>query len=120
MAALGAFLLCFGFALLPISIWKSLAFVYLLIWTTGEMIIFPTALGIVANQAPESNRGEVMGIYHTLFSLSHILAPVLGSLIYAAWSPEILWAISGLIGIVISLGFYFLPNIARKLQSSQA
>lgn len=111
--ALGAFLLFLGFAVLPFGKGMLYGVFTVIIWTLGEMLIFPLAVGFVANRASDKNRGKYMGLYVVSFSVAFIIGPALGTGIYDAWGANTLWLSSGLLGVLVCLGFLLL---GRKLK----
>lgn len=112
--ALGAFLLFFGFAILPFGKGMLYGVFTVFIWSLGEMLIFPISVGFVANRASDKNRGKYMGLYVVSFSLAFIIGPVLGTGIYGAWGAETLWFSSGLVGVLVCLGFLWVGRMLNK------
>lgn len=111
--ALGALLLFLGFAILPFGKGMLYGVFTVFIWSLGEMLIFPLAVGFVANRASDKNRGKYMGLYVVSFSLAFIIGPALGTGIYDAWGTRTLWFGAGLMGVLVCLGFLLL---GRKLK----
>jgi MFS family permease len=103
-----------GFALLPFGQSYGYAVFTILIWTTGEILLFPLCASFIANLAQESNIGRYMGIYTFTFSLSFAAAPLIGSLIYAHLGPLLLWNIVAALGIFVWLRFSFLEKRLKK------
>jgi MFS family permease len=62
------------------------------IWTCGEMILFPASAAYVAEIAPPGRRGEYMGLYSMVFGAAVTLGPWLGTATLEAFGPAILWA----------------------------
>jgi MFS family permease len=114
LVALGSFLLCVGFGLLPLG--KSVAFICftVVIWTVGEMLCLPVINSIVAERAPASSRGRYMGAYTMAFSLGLVFAPSLGMYLWEAYGWQTVWFAIGLAGIplaggVLLLRKFFMP-----------
>jgi predicted MFS family arabinose efflux permease len=103
--AVGTFLLGAGFALLPFGKGFWFAAFTVVVWTTGEMLSLPTLTTLIANHSHESSRGKYMGMFSVSFALALMIGPALGAAIYDRFGPEILWTISGILGIVILTGF---------------
>lgn len=112
--AVGAFLLFLGFAILPFGKGMLYGVFTVIIWSLGEMLIFPLAVGFVANRASDKNRGKYMGLYVVSFSVAFIIGPALGTGIYDAWGAKTLWFSAGLLGIVVCLGFLLLGRRLKK------
>ncbi len=73
--AAGAFLLFSGFALLPLDSAFSWAVLTVIIWSAGEILVFPLLAGFIANRADDSNRGKYMGMFSFSFGLAFTTAP---------------------------------------------
>ncbi|MBI1752173.1 MAG: MFS transporter [Acidobacteria bacterium] len=76
-----------------------------IIWTFGEMILFPAMSDAVATLAPPDRRGEYMGLLSLSFAAALALGPWLGVLAYAKAGPQALWlstfAIAGGAGLLL-------------------
>ena len=105
---IGGFLLLLGFGLLPFGN----SFIYVaftvIIWTIGEMLVFPFFAAYVANRASDANRGKYMGMFNFTFALAFVIGPYLGSWVYNSFGAEILWYAIGLTGIPVMFGFFIL------------
>ncbi len=89
--ALGALLVAVGFAAtgLATGFWTVMATV--VVWTFGEMIMFPSASAHVADIAPEKRTGEYMGLYNMLFGLGFTVGPGVGVLVLERSGAGTLW-----------------------------
>jgi MFS family permease len=107
--ALGVLVTGIGFALTALadSILPLAATV--VVWTFGEMAAAPTSSAYVAELAPVRLRGRYQGAYGMTFALSNILAPALGTVLYA-WSPEGIWVICGVVGLLAAALIVGLPG----------
>jgi MFS family permease len=90
--SLGAFLFAVGFGSygLATDAWGVAACV--VVWTFGEMIMFPASSAYVADIAPERRRGEYMGLYTMSFSLAFAAGPWLGTSVYERHGARVVWA----------------------------
>jgi len=113
--AVGSLFNMLGFAILPLhNSFLYIAFT-VIIFTIGEMLVFPLTGGYIANLAQDANRGKYMGIYTLSFSLSFVIGPVAGAWIYEHWGPMILWSSIGVIGVAIFAGIMLLNHTARSI-----
>jgi predicted MFS family arabinose efflux permease len=64
----------------------------IVLWTFGEMILFPTASAYVADLAPAHRRGEYMGLFQMSFSLAFTLGPWVGAVVFERFGPSTLWS----------------------------
>ena len=77
--------------------------VAMMIWTFGEMLLFPQAAAYVAEVAPPARRGQYMGAYSLAFSLSFAVAPWAGTSAYARFGAFYLWLGVFAVGVVSAL-----------------
>jgi MFS family permease len=110
---LGALLTGIGFGALAFADSFLLLVTSIVVWTFGEMIFFPGAAAMASEIAPPKRRGEYMGFYQMVFSLSFMLAPYLGTLIYDAFSPRILW-IAAFFFSLLSLAFVYFSKVYKQ------
>jgi len=61
------------------------------VWTFGEMMLFPQASAYVAEIAPPSRRGEYMGAYSLAFNISFAVAPWAGTVVFDRYGARVLW-----------------------------
>ena len=100
---IGAFLFAvgsgaFGFATGPILI-----VIAMIVWTFGEMMLFPQAAAYVAEIAPPARRGQYMGAYSLAFSFAFAVAPWAGTSAYARFGARSLWLGVFAVGLVSTL-----------------
>ena len=101
--ALGSFLFAAGsgvfvFATGPVAIIAGMV-----IWTFGEMMLFPQASAYVADIAPPHRRGEYMGAYSLSFSLAFAFAPWAGTTVFAEFGAVVLWTSVFVVGCFAAL-----------------
>lgn len=101
--ALGSFLFAAGsgafvFATGPLAIIAGMV-----IWTFGEMMLFPQASAYVADIAPPHRRGEYMGAYSLSFSLAFAVAPWAGTAVFAEFGAAVLWTAVFIVGCISAL-----------------
>jgi len=71
----------------------------IVVWTFGEMMLFPQASAYVADIAPPHRRGAYMGAYSMSFSLAFAVAPWAGTAVFAQFGAPALWGVVFLVGI---------------------
>jgi MFS family permease len=62
-----------------------------IVWTFGEMILFPALSAQVADMAPADRRGEYMGLYTMAWSVAFVLGPWLGTATLASFGSGATW-----------------------------
>lgn len=98
--AVGAAFIGIGFGIMPLGAGIPFAAFTVVIWTLGEMLESPFMGGFVANRAGDRSRGRYMGVYMLTFSISLVVAPALGTLVYERLGPDTLWYGCGLFALV--------------------
>ncbi|MBN2091014.1 MFS transporter, partial [candidate division KSB1 bacterium] len=103
-----------GFLLLPFNGSYAYSVLTVVLWTIGEMLVFPLAATFIANRAQESNRGRYMGGFTLVFSICFILSPIIGSFAYTTIGPRTMWLSTGFVGMFVWTGFFFLNRFLNK------
>jgi predicted MFS family arabinose efflux permease len=95
--ALGALLCGLGFGSLAWAreVWQVGATV--VVWTFGEMLLFPGMADYLTDIAPASRRGEYMGVSQMMMGLAFMLGPWGGLQILAHFGGRALWL--GMLGL---------------------
>ncbi|MEO5580659.1 MAG: MFS transporter [Gemmatimonadaceae bacterium] len=101
--AAGALLFAIGSGILAFATAAALVVIAIVIWTFGEMMLFPQASAYVAEIAPPSRRGEYMGAYSLAFSLAFAVAPWAGTVGLTYLGPRTLWLLVFAIGAASAL-----------------
>ena len=106
---LGALLIGFGYLvfLYPIT-WIGIAALSIVLMTFGEIVYMPFASAFVAARADDSNRGQYMALYSMSWSAASVVAPTLGFIITEQYGFDTLWSVLFGIGVIGSVGFWFL------------
>jgi predicted MFS family arabinose efflux permease len=88
---LGSLCLAVGFGLTAWATGYTTLILTTVIWTFGEMILFPAMSDAVATLAPPDRRGEYMGLLSLSFAAALALGPWLGVMSYAKAGPRPVW-----------------------------
>jgi len=101
--ALGALLFGIGFGGLALAwnMWSIAATVA--IWTFGEMFFFPGMAAYLTDIAPNSRRGEYMGLSQMVMGLAFMVGPWGGMLILGRFGGKALWGTMFLLGVGAAL-----------------
>lgn len=112
--AVGSFLFCLGFGLLPFG--ETMAYVAftVLIWTVGEMLTLPIMAGVVANRAGERSRGRYMALFTVAFEGAFVIAPLVGTWIYQSFGTYVLWVGCIGIGFLLLAGYWALSGVLGR------
>ena len=100
--AVGAALCGLGFGSLAWAsdIWQVAATV--VIWTFGEMLIFPGMADYLTDIAPEARRGEYMGLSQMMMGLAFTIGPWAGLQALALAGGKALWLMMLALGLAAS------------------
>jgi MFS family permease len=115
----GCILFALGFGGLAIVATASGVLVTVVLWTFGEMMLFPAMAAYLGDIAPAAQRGAYMGAYSMSLSLALTFGPWVGTQILATWGPTTLWLIMfGFGALAAALMVYATPR--RQLLHSPA
>ena len=89
--ALGSLLAGIGFGMMAFTQTLSPIIAAIVIWTFGEMILFPASGDYVAKISPEKQRGEYMGYFQMSFSFAFMVGPWLGAEVLEHFGSFNLW-----------------------------
>jgi predicted MFS family arabinose efflux permease len=112
--SIGTLFIFVGFSMLPLGISFLFVAFSVVVWTIGEILIFPYVSAFISNRATNLNRGKYMGLFTLTFSLAMVIGPAFGSWIYNRFSPATLWFSIGLLGIFIFLSFLTLSVLYKR------
>jgi MFS family permease len=101
--SLGSFLFAAGSGLFGFARGPEMVLLGIVIWTFGEMMLFPQASAYVADVAPPHQRGAYMGAYTMAFSIAFAVGPWAGTAVYARFGAGLLWTAVFLIGVVAAV-----------------
>ena len=99
----GSLCMALGFGLTAWATSPTTLILTTVVWTFGEMILFPAMSDAVATLAPPDRRGEYMGLLSLCFAAALALGPWLGVLAYARVGPRWVWLASFPICIAMGL-----------------
>jgi len=114
---LGIVFLFSGFFLIPFGRSYGYTVMTVVLWTLGEMLVFPLIATFISNRAGDSNRGQYMGLFTLTFSICFILGPVLGSWAYENIGPRWMWMSTGFLGLIVWLGFFRINKYLQHVNS---
>jgi MFS family permease len=101
--ALGCFLVCAGFGLMPFGTSLAYAAFTILVWSVGEMLALPLINAVVADRASQGSRGRYLGLYTMSFSTAFVLSPAAGTWVYQHVGRDTLWYGVLLLGVPLAL-----------------
>ncbi len=112
--AIGAFLFALGFGALSI-VWEIWGVIFtIVLWSFGEMILFPGMSAFISDRAPPEKQGEYMGLFTMAFGLAFVLGPIAGTQILESQGAVTLWILVFGLGI-ISTGILGTLKVPRNI-----
>ncbi len=108
---LGALLIAIGHICLNIQThWILIIFLYNTFISFGEIINFPFGNSAALSRAPQSQKGKYMGLFAMMFSVTFIVAPILGTNLVESFGFKITWYIMAGINLISIPGFVWVRN----------
>ncbi len=112
---LGATFITVGFAGMYAATTMSHIIILTMIWTIGEMIIYPSASSYIAEIAPEGRRGSYMSLFSATSNLGMFIGPWAGAMVMEHLGSSLLWIVCGIWGVMSIIVFsYLVEPSARK------
>lgn len=109
VVGLGAALIGISYIIYPIlGPWMSVAVISTLAVTLGEMANFPFSNSFALSRSGKANMGAYMGLYTMVFSVSHILSPLLGMQVADRFGFGALWYLMGGLCLLAVFGLFHL------------
>lgn len=118
--ALGAVLFAIGSGAFAFATGPGTIIVGIVIWTFGEMMLFPQASAYVAEIAPPSRRGSYMGAYSLAFNLSFAVAPWAGTVAFDRYGARFLWLSVFAVGVISAVMMTQVAAGALEAEASPA
>lgn len=107
--ALGALLIGIGFGATAFVSNVIPLIITIIIWTFGEMILFPASSSFAAEISPPNRRGEYMGYFQMSFSLAFTLGPWLGTLVYDNMGGREVWYAAFIVSALSAAALLLIP-----------
>jgi len=89
----------------------------MVLMTTGELLLIPTASSFAANLAPVDMRGRYMSIYGLSWGFASGTASPMGGFLSDRLGPRYIWFGAALMGFLGTISFIILGDRYRKSQS---
>ncbi len=104
---LGCMLFAIGFGSLGVIASPGGVIATVVVWTFGEMLLFPAMSAHMAEIAPENRRGAYMGAYSMSLSLALTVGPWMGTQLLAVLGPVKVWFVMFALGALAALLMVF-------------
>jgi MFS family permease len=90
----------------------------MVVFTSGELLMVPTATALVANIAPPDMRARYMGVFTLTFRIAAGIGPVLGGLLNDHIAPSATWYGGMIVCLIAALGYAWLAQRTAIGQSA--
>ena len=117
---IGCMLFAIGFGSLSVIASPGGVIATVVIWTFGEMLLFPAMSAHMAEIAPENRRGAYMGAYSMALSLALTVGPWMGTQLLAVLGPIRVWFVMFALGALAALLMVFSVPRRRPLRAAVA
>lgn len=117
----GSMLFAVGFGALGVIASPAGVIATVVVWTFGEMMLFPAMAAHMAEISPESRRGVYMGAYSMSLSIALTVGPWMGTQLLATFGPVVVWSVMFLLGVLAAvLVAYAVPRARSPLAAAAA
>jgi MFS family permease len=114
LMAFGSLFYALGFGMYGFVSSYALFLAAMVIITIGEMLVTPTAQGLVARLAPENMRGRYMALYGLSWIFPNALGPLAAGIVMDNYNPNWVWYAGALISMLVALGYLTLSRRAEQ------
>ena len=117
---LGCMLFAVGFGSLALIASPAGVIATVIVWTFGEMLLFPAMAAHLGDIAPVSRRGAYMGAYSMSMSLAFTLGPWAGTQLLAALGPLGVWSSMFVLGALAAVLMVYAAPPHLRLSAAAA
>jgi len=112
---LGGMLLALGLLLVPFAHTIPLLAVAIAFIPVGTALLFPATTALVTHEAPERERGQVLGVQQAFGGIARVIAPIWATAAFQGLGPAVpFYVAAGVVGIVVLLAFQLeAPEVAE-------
>ena len=112
----GCVLFAVGFGALGFVVSASGILITVVIWTFGEMMLFPAMAAHLGEIAPENRRGAYLGAYSMSLSIALTVGPWLGTQLLATAGPAGVWSVMFALGALAAVLMVFAAPQRRPIR----
>jgi MFS family permease len=117
---IGSMLFAIGFGALGVVASPAGVIATVVVWTFGEMLLFPAMAANMAEIAPENRRGVYMGAYSMSMSVALTVGPWMGTQLLGVFGPVTVWSVMFALGALAALLMVFSVPRRRPLRVAVA
>lgn len=118
---IGSLLFAIGFGALAFVSSATGILAMVIVWTFGEMMLFPAMAAHLGEIAPPPLRGTYMGAYSMSLSVALTLGPWLGTQLLATTGPVGVWSVMFALGVLAAALMVYAapPHLRRRAAVAQ-
>jgi predicted MFS family arabinose efflux permease len=120
LLVIGCLLFAVGFGALGVIASPAGVIATVVVWTFGEMLLFPAMSAHMADIAPENRRGAYMGAYSMSLSIALTVGPWMGTQLLALFGPVAVWSVMFALGALAAVLMVFGAPRRRQLRAAIA
>jgi multidrug resistance protein len=111
---LGGVLLALGLLLVPFAHTIPLLALAIAFIPIGTALLFPATTALVTHEAPDRERGQVLGVQQTFGGIARVIAPIWATAAFQGWGPAVpFYVAAAVVGIVVLLALQVrVPEVA--------
>jgi predicted MFS family arabinose efflux permease len=95
--------------------WAVLAVIlYMIPVSFGEIFVMPFSTSWATKRAGTTRQGQFMGLYGMAYSISNVIAPLIGTQVIAAFGYSTLWLLMSVMSAFTFIGFWYLEQKNRE------
>ena len=99
---------------LPTSLSWFLATFFMILISFGEIFVMPFSTSWATRQGTEARQGQYLALYTMAYSISNVMAPMVGTQVIAAFGFTAFWFVLGGMSAVAFAGFWYLGVKTRQ------
>lgn len=99
MVGVGSALIGVGMSMLAFAQTYMIAIIACVTYTIGEIFFFCMAQLVCYQEGRAHRKGKSLGLFRTTYAMSRVLGPFAGGLVYYHFGGNMVWYLSGVIGI---------------------
>jgi predicted MFS family arabinose efflux permease len=112
----GSIFVGLGLVILPFGGGFGVAIISVFLWSIGEILASSAFFVLASRLSNPHAKHFYMGVFHSIFSIALVLAPLAGSILYPMYHGYVLWISCGIISTLMTSGFIYLKQQQKRLQ----
>ena len=111
-------LFAIGFGALALIVSPAGVIATVIVWTFGEMLLFPAMAAHLGDIAPVNRRGTYMGAYSMSMSLAFTLGPWAGTQLLGTFGPLGVWSSMFVLGALAAVLMMYAAPVQHRMSAA--